>query len=108
MKATRKRYMGTPMVLSDSSRKSQSVVHYCFIPTASGVTMELWEPRFSMSRFEPPYQFRLRRQFLSEREALIALQQYLAVNSGTTAIADWIGHENGKLSEMNNIPTTLG
>ena len=93
MAATRKQHIDLPMVISGSSGHSQAIVHYRFIPTIHGVTMELWEPKAPSSRSEPPYRFRLRRQFVSEREALTALQQYLAANAGTTAISDWLNNE---------------
>lgn len=73
---------------SDSTRsKTETVVHYRFMPSTTGVTMELWEPVRHAQRNSAPYQFRWQHQYASEREALAALQQYLTVNSITTAIA---------------------
>lgn len=76
------------MAAATSLNHGESVVHYCFTPTADGITMELWEPKPSGVRSEPRYQFRLRYDFMSEREARAALHQYLATNSITIAIAD--------------------
>ncbi|MGF1523496.1 MAG: hypothetical protein ACFBSF_14365 [Leptolyngbyaceae cyanobacterium] len=83
----------TTSVSSAPVEPAESVVHYRFIPTTHGVIMELWEPKSPASLSEVPYQFRLRHQFQTEREALAALKHYLTVNSITTAIADWFGDE---------------
>lgn len=81
------------MTVFNSLDKSQAVIHYRFTRTACGVTMELWEPKSSAIVGEPPYRFRLKRKFMSEREACDALQEYLAANPTTLAIADHLDEE---------------
>jgi len=61
--------------------------------------MELWEPKPSVSSATPGYQFCLRRQFTSERDALAALQQYLSMNAIATAIASRTGYDQALSGE---------
>lgn len=73
--------------LNSDVSQIEAVVHYRCVPSVSGVTMELWEPVRYAKSHSAPYQFRWQHQYASEQEALAALQQYLLVNSITTAIA---------------------
>lgn len=77
-----------------TASKTETVVHYRFMPSIAGVTMELWEPVRHAQQNSAPYQFRWQHQYASEREALAALQQYLLVNSITTAIAAQVSDSN--------------
>lgn len=74
---------------------TQRVIHYSFVVEGVGVSLELWEP-IAVSRSTPPYRFRWRQRFPSERDAYAALQHYIQANAVTLAIA----------SRLTYLPTT--